>query len=91
MRKIFQDVEPNVGMNGSYTQQTLTFTLEMLSCPWLDKLFTTRMSVMAMCHLQTEMQENIFILCQLFRNLLTNMLNEVNSSSFYIFLKIHPF
>ena len=45
---------------------------------------------MAMCHLQTEMQENIFILCQLFRNLLTNMLNEVSVLSSFL-LKIPSF
>ena len=62
-------------MNGCFTLQTLALSLEMLSSAWLETLFKTKMS---MCHLQMELQENIFILCQLLRNLLKHMLNEVS-------------
>ena len=70
-----QDVEPNVGMNGSYTLQTLTFSLEILSSEWLDAVIKTKISL-NFC--DKELQEYIFILTQLLRNLLSLMLNEVS-------------
>ena len=74
-------MEAHVGMSGAFTPQTLAFSLDMLSCAWLDKLFKTKMF---MNHLQTELQENIFILCQLLRNLLKLMLSEVGRYNWII-------
>ena len=71
-----QDVEPHVGMNGPFTLQTLSFTLDIFSSNWLQTVFHTKLSK---CQNQTEIQENIFILCQLLRNLVRLMLNQVNS------------
>ena len=62
-------------MNGSYTLQTLTFSLEILSSEWLDDVIKTKISL-NFC--DKELQEYIFILTQLLRNLLSLMLNEVS-------------
>lgn len=67
-----QDVEPNVGMNGCFTLQTITFCLDVLSSGWLDSVIKTKPK---MSHLKQELEENIFVLCQLLRNLLKHMLN----------------
>lgn len=69
-----QDVEPNVGMNGNFTLQTLTFSLEILSSEWLDDVIKAKIPI-NFC--EKELQEYIFILTQLLRNLLSHMLNEV--------------
>ena len=60
-------------MNGCFTIQTLTFALDLLSSAWLDKVIKTKSM---MKHLKQELEENIFVLCQLLRNLLKHMLNE---------------
>ena len=61
-------------MNGSFTLQTLTFSLDILSSEWLDVVIKRNMT-MNFC--EKELQEYIFILTQLLRNLLSHMLNEV--------------
>ena len=61
-------------MNGSFTLQTLTFSLDILSSEWLDVVIKRNMT-MNFC--EKELQEYIFILTQLLRNLLRHMLNEV--------------
>ena len=61
-------------MNGSFTLQTLTFSLDILSSEWLDVAIKRNMT-MNFC--EKELQEYIFILTQLLRNLLSHMLNEV--------------
>ena len=60
-------------MNGSFTLQTLTFSLDILSSEWLDVVIKRNMT-MNFC--EKELQEYIFILTQLLRNLLSHMLNE---------------
>ena len=70
-----QDVEPHLGMNATFTLPGLSFTLDILSSNWLQTVFHTKLSK---CQNQTEIQENIFILCQLLRNLVKFMLNQVN-------------
>ena len=69
-----QDVEPNVGMNAPFTLPSLSFVLDILSSNWLQTVFHTKLSK---CQNQTEIQENIFILCQLLRNLVKFMLSQV--------------
>lgn len=73
-----QDVEPNVGMNGNFTLQTLTFSLEILSAEWLDDVIKSKISIN---YCEKELQEYIFILTQLLRNLLSHMLNEVRHNT----------
>ena len=61
-------------MNGNFTLQTLTFSLEILSAEWLDDVIKSKISIN---YCEKELQEYIFILTQLLRNLLSHMLNEV--------------
>ena len=59
-------------MNGCFTLQSITFCLDVLSSGWLDTVIKTKP---VMNNLKQELDENIFVLCQLLRNLLKHMLN----------------
>ena len=66
-------------MNGNFTLQTLTFSLEILSSEWLDDIIKSKILIK---YCEKEVQEYIFILTQLLRNLLSHMLNEVGHPIF---------
>lgn len=74
-----QDVEEGLGMLGQFSPHTLSLALAMLSAPWLESAFRATNTTQDGTDGQkpeTEIEENVFVFCQLLRNCIKYMLLE---------------